>query len=100
LCWATDLAVIQLLLDAKANVNSGREVGRMSLIIAVKQNLPEKTRLLFQHGTEIDARDRRSRTSLVITTKSKYPNEHIMQFLLDNGADLEAENRKSLTTLS
>jgi ankyrin repeat protein len=72
----------------------------MSLIIAVKQNLPEKTRLLLQHGIEIDARDRRSRTSLVITAKSKHPNGHIMQFLLDNGADLEAENRKSLTALS
>lgn len=100
LCWATDLAVIQLLLDAKANVNSGREVGRMPLIIAVKQNLPEKTRLLLQHGTEIDARDRKSRTSLVITAKSKHPNGHIMQFLLDNSADLEAENYKGLMVLS
>jgi ankyrin repeat protein len=98
--WTTDLAVIQLLLDAKANVNSGREVGRMPLIIAVKQNLPEKTRLLLQQGTEVDARDERSRTSLVITAKSKHRNEHIMQFLLENGADLEAENRKSLTALS
>ena len=65
LCWATDLAVIQLLLDAEANVNSGREVGRTPLIIAVKQSLPEKTQLLLQHGAEVDARDKRSRTSLV-----------------------------------
>lgn len=100
LCWATDFAVIQLLLDAKANVNSGREVGRTPLIIAVKQSLPEKTRLLLQHGAEVDARDRRSRTSLLITAKSEDPNKHIMQFLLDNGADLEAEDCKGLTALS
>lgn len=104
LCCATDLSIIKLLLEAKANVNSGRSAGMTPLITAVKQDDLEKVRLLLQNGADVNARDKHSRTSLLITAKRKgdwyYKGFEIAKLLLDHGADPEAEDRKGLTALS
>ncbi|KAK4078540.1 uncharacterized protein Triagg1_2871 [Trichoderma aggressivum f. europaeum] len=91
-------AIVQLLLDKGANIDSKDSYGRTPLSYAAMKGHKAILRLLLDKGTNIDSRDNYGRTPLLYATSVGYMD--IVQSLLDKGADLNLRDKNGMTPLS
>lgn len=88
---------VRALLDEGADPNIKNEVGATALMWAVDDL--EKTKLLVEHGADVNARSDDKRTPLVIGA-GRYGSSAVVKFLLDHGADPSFEGARNFTPLA
>ncbi|KFA80114.1 hypothetical protein S40288_04664 [Stachybotrys chartarum IBT 40288] len=91
-------ALVQLLLNSGAEIESKDEMGQTPLSWAAIAGNKATIQLLLDNGAEIDARDERGQTPL--SWAAAIENKDIVQLLLDNGANIESRDDRGRTPLS
>ncbi|KAK2609803.1 hypothetical protein N8I77_003283 [Diaporthe amygdali] len=91
-------AVIRLLLQRGAHVDSKDCGGKTPLIIAALNGYETIVKLLLERGAGVDSRDIFGQTSLSHAAEKGH--EVVVKLLLENGADVESRNKEGLTPLS
>ena len=81
--------VVQVLLDAGADVNAKDQQKRTVLIRAVKKkSSPEMVKMLLSAGADVNAQDEKKRTVLMYA--ARYSDLKVLKILVDAGADVRA----------
>jgi ankyrin repeat protein len=79
--------------------NGPLEIGRFTpLLCAIPYGPPELVKLLIYSGANIDARDARGMTSLMLAVSTDRPNVEIIRLLLAKGADPSIRSKRGETT--
>ncbi len=88
-------------LELFANVKNGPiELGRFTpLLCAVPYGPPELIRLLIDAGANVNARDTRGMTSLLLAVSTDRPDPQIISLLLARGADPSIRSKRGETAL-
>jgi ankyrin repeat protein len=89
--------MVEVLLEHRADANRSGPLGTTALMWA----LPDiaKVRLLLARGANVNGRSETERTALLVA--ASYPGTvDLLRLLLDNGADLRAQDRGGATALS
>ena len=101
LMWAAanrSPALVQLLLDHRADVRARSKGGFTPLLFAAQQGDVESGRILLQAGADVNERsDKDRKTALIIATASG--NRDISGLLLDTGADPNLADGSGFTAL-
>ncbi len=89
---------IQELIDAGADIEAVNSKGKTALHTAAKAGFAKVIEVLLNNGANIESRDFQEETPLFSAFRSSIRKKdklvESINFLLDNGADLEAKNRK------
>ena len=92
---------VQDLLDQGANVNITNYKGQTALHCAAKAGFVEPVQILLAHGANVNARDHAGDTPLHSACKSTIKNhvrlQHVVNQLIESGADLAVENNLGRT---
>ncbi len=90
------IKMVRFLLSAGADIHARNTKGQTTLHLAALQHVHQSVfRALLEAGAEIDARDKRGLTPLMTLFQSGAEPENarpLMQFLMSQGADLEARD--------
>lgn len=84
--------IVELLLEAGANVKQSSDSGESLLHLAAKQRKPHMVNTLITHGANVDARNRSGETPLICAIKSKGAqkgNVDIVELLLEYKANVD-----------
>ena len=92
-----DAGDVRALLEIGADPNVKNDAGATALMWAVDDL--EKTKLLVQHGADVNALSDDKRTALTIAA-GRYGSSAIVRFLLDHGADPSFEGARNFTPLA
>lgn len=98
-----NLSAVRLLLDKGADVNvanvSGLRVknglvalSRMTALMSAPESSPEVMEALLKAGANVNARDVRGMTPLMLAVATDSPNPRIVRMLLDRGADADVKS--------
>ncbi|KAH0563336.1 hypothetical protein GP486_002098 [Trichoglossum hirsutum] len=101
LSWAVENgheAVVRLLLEKGADLESKSEYGWTSLMCAALNGHEAVTRLLLEKGADLESKNRYGWTPLMCAAQNGH--EAIAKLLLEGGADLESKCKGSWTPLS
>jgi uncharacterized protein len=79
------LAIMRLLLDARANTHGGDAEGRTALHLAARRGYVEKAALLIEAGSNVNAQTCDGETPLMEAAECGCP--EVVRLLLDHGAD-------------
>jgi ankyrin repeat protein len=90
-------AVVRLLLEKGADLETKDEDGQTPLIWAARNGHEAVARLLLEKGAVLDAKNEDGRTPLMLTAQNGH--EAVARLLLEKGADLEAKNVNGWTPL-
>jgi ankyrin repeat protein len=90
-------AVVQLLLDKGAKLETKDQYGQTPLLCAINNGHEAIVQLLLDKGTKLETKDQYGQTPLFFAIKNKH--EAIVQLLLDKGAELEIKNQHGRTPL-
>jgi ankyrin repeat protein len=86
-----NLEILELLLDAGADPDSPNPEGQTALMLVARTGNVDAARLLIDRGATIDAREGwGQQTALMWASARRHP--AIMQVLLDEGADVDAQS--------
>ena len=97
--------VVEVLLDAGAEINRADENGYTALMEAANCMVPDTLRLLIEHGAGVNARSKIGATSLIYGIFALGENfetptpDDVVATLLSNGADLEARDLEGKSAL-
>ena len=91
-----DVAVVRRLLEAGADVNATNAAGVTPLMRAA--TFEEAVRLLVEKGADVTARSKMGNSAVLLAAR-KPGNSGTVAFLLDHGADANAENAFKATAL-
>lgn len=86
------IALINILLDAKADINLPDENGRTAVFFAVEHRRFDELRSLVKRGGNLNHKDRDGNTPITQEIASKEPSLNVVQILLELGADVNAAN--------
>ncbi len=92
-CYYKQTRIIQTLLERGANPNAVNDKGYTPLHFATQK---EDVSLLLEHGANPSAKDRTGMTPLHCAVFNGYGKD-VVQFLIENGSDVNAENIQLLT---
>jgi ankyrin repeat protein len=87
--------VAQYLLQHDVNVNA--DVEGLPLHVASQNGAYQMTKVLVEHGANIDAISEEGKTALMFAVKSS--NYRLVKYLLDRGANVDVEDVNGLTAL-
>jgi ankyrin repeat protein len=87
---------VNILLNAKANVNARNALGMTALLWAV--NEPGKVKLLLDHGADVNAKSNTGRTPLIVAGFQNH-SDRAVAMLIAKGADVKAEDKDGETFL-
>lgn len=93
---------MQVLIDAKADVNACTNLGTSALMMACFCSDPQQrlacSRFLLEHGAKIDAQDAGGRTA-VIRLLQQYDDPPTLEFLLNAGANIKLRTKENKSAL-
>lgn len=89
--------VVNLLIDADADVNAQNKYGLTPLMIAAGKNNLAAVKLLLNNGANVNATSKKGITALHLSMFSK--NSELIKELLRAGADVNAQEEKHITAL-
>lgn len=89
--------MVELLIDAGADVNSRGPLGLTALHRAAQQDHVEVVKLLLERGAEVDTRHDMGATPLLVASIASCP--EVAKALLAKGADVNAANQDGFTPL-
>ncbi len=89
--------IIQLLLNAGADLNKPAQNGDTPLLYAVKNNNPSITKQLIAAGADVNKQDTLGKTALMIATMNG--NYEIVQMLIKANADVNKQDKNGNTAL-
>jgi ankyrin repeat protein len=92
-----DLNAVEELLSDGANPNARDSAGNTPLHIAAEKGMLLTLTLLLQENTDIDARNNRQETPLMLAIKGDFGNIGVVKALLAEGCDITARNDKGQT---
>ncbi len=98
-------SVVEVLLDAGAEINGANEDGYTALMEAANCRVPDSLRLLIERGAEVNARSGNGSTPLIYgvfalgETFSTPTPDDVVAVLLAHGADLEARDLEGKSAL-
>ena len=90
-------AVVKLLLERGADIDSKDEWGRTPLHWAAESGHEAVVKLLLERGAAVDSKDRWGRTPLLWATESGH--EAVVKLLLERGADVDSKDEWGRTSL-
>jgi ankyrin repeat protein len=108
---AGNLTMVKLLLAKGANVNAATTDSLKvrkglialnhlnALLYAAPYGTPELLRTLIDAGAQVNARDIRDMTALMLAVSSETQNPQVVRLLLDKGADVKAKSNVGETAL-
>ncbi|KAH7120600.1 ankyrin repeat-containing domain protein [Dactylonectria macrodidyma] len=96
--WSGNQAVINVLLERGAEIDSIDKYGKTPLSWAAANDHGAITGQLLDNGANIESKSNEGWTPLVWAVK--YGRSAVVQLLVDNGADLESQDEPGLTSLS
>lgn len=89
--------VIEMLLNAGADINARTDSGWTPLMFAARDNPnPKIVQTLLNAGADVNLRDYRGWTPLIVAVR-RNPNPAVIEMLLDSGADGRLEDREGKT---
>ncbi|KAJ7499627.1 ankyrin repeat-containing domain protein [Mycena latifolia] len=91
--------IVGLLLKHGANIN-GPTGGRRPLVAAVYERKYETVKLLIDHGADVNAKEGESWCRTALYTASKNDDAALVRFLLDCGAEINAEALRAAVVAS
>ena len=101
LCWAVSHgheAIVQVLLDKGANPHLGGQIGDTPMVLAAIEGYTSILQALHVKGrTQVDEMTNNGATALCWATLKRHPTA--CQYLLDNGANIEAKSEYGYTPL-
>jgi len=101
-CASNRSQLLQLLLNAGANVNAVEEKGgerTTPLLVAVRWHNKEAVETLVRLGSKATARDKYGETELTTLLNDSHDQTEIVRPLLESGVDVKAANIYGLTAL-
>ena len=108
---AGNLALVKLLLSKGANVNAATQGALQvrkgpialnhltALMYAAPYGTPELLRALIDAGAQVNAKDIRGMTPLMLAVASETQNPEVVRLLMNNGADVKARSEAGETAL-
>ena len=98
-----NLAAVKLLLDKGADVNVAHvsefrvkngliALSRLTALMSVSESSPEVMEALLKAGANVNAKDVRGMTPLMLAVATDSPDPRIVRLLLDRGADTEVKS--------
>ena len=97
--WGGNSAIVQILLDAGADIEFKDFSGRTALMWAVQEEgHGEIVDVLLRAGADVNAKDRAGRTALMLTA-SRNDNPDVIARLIKAGADVNAQDANGETVL-
>ena len=92
-CLHKNTRIVQMLIDRGADINYKDKNGRTPLMRAIKEPNYTMMRHLLERGACVNERDYRGNTAFhVLFENNTHTKENIIEYLLDEGADLNIEN--------
>jgi hypothetical protein len=91
-------AVVRLLLDKGADLESKDKEGQTPLSWAARNGNGAVVKLLLDKGADLELKDRYGQTPLSWAARNRY--KSVVKLLLDKGADIESKDRYGRTPLS
>ena len=98
-CRRGHVAALEALIKAKADVNAVDELGCSCLMDACDAGQYECAKLLIENGAKVNQKDNCGNTELMHACGCSFTDESLINLLLDNGADIDAQNDAEKTPL-
>jgi ankyrin repeat protein len=83
-------AIVQLLLDAGANIEAKTNNGKTALMFAAGKGYKGIVQLLLERGADVHARTHRKQTTTALTFAAAHGHEDIVRHLLERKADVDS----------
>lgn len=103
--YSKDVKKLKTALDECKDVNQTDELGRLPFSEAVATGFIEGCKVLLEHGADINAqnKDDLGYTLLIVASRNRLPSSkdqlNMINFLLENGADIEGTDKVNGTAL-
>ena len=98
--YANDHVTIKLALTQGMDIESADDEGWTALCWAVNQGHFETTKVLVEHEANVNHKDNEGESVLMIAIQAEEVDLDLIKYLLDNGADIDAQDNIGWSALS
>lgn len=98
--YANDHVTIKLALTQGMDIESVDDEGWTALCWAVNQGHFETTKVLVEHEANVNHKDNEGESVLMIAIQAEEVDLELIKYLLDNGADIDAQDNIGWSALS
>jgi ankyrin repeat protein len=98
--YSNDHVTIKLALTQGMDIEAADEEGWTALCWAVNQGHFETTKVLVEHNADVNHKDNEGENVLMIAIQAEEVDLELIKYLLDNGAEIDAQDNIGWTTLS